>query len=142
MHAAATSPSGMRLLRALALIAVLAGAVGSVYFMLRVGHNQKSILLLALFFGWDVAPFAALGWAIVSRRWLPAGQVMVYITALVVAVVSLFVYYRVAYGPPIPQPASRFLMVPVLSWLLIAATVFLAARASGAAVPPPTGGAG
>ena len=132
----------MRLLRALALIAILAGAVGSVYFMLRVGHNQKSIVLLVLFFGWDVAPFAALGWAIVSRRWLPAGQVMVYITALVVAVVSLFVYYRVAYGPPIPQPASRFLMVPVFSWLLIAATVFLAARASGAAVPPPTGRAG
>ena len=142
MPAAATSTGGMRVLRALALIAVLAGAVGSVYFMLRVGHNQESILLLALFFGWDVAPFAALGWAIVSRRWLPAGQSMVYITALVVAGVSLFVYYRVAYGPPIPQPASRFLIVPVFSWLLIAATVFLAARASGAVVPPPTGGAG
>ncbi|HTI05057.1 MAG TPA: hypothetical protein VL549_07060 [Gemmatimonadales bacterium] len=125
----------MRVLRVVALLAVIAGAVGAVVFMLHVGHNQKSMLLLVLFFGWDVAPFAALAWAIVSPRWLPAGQVMVYITALVVSVVSLFVYYRVAYGPPMPQPASRFLLVPLLSWVLIAATVFLAARASGSVVP-------
>ena len=131
----------MRTLRALALVAVVIGAVGAVYFMLRVAHNQRSILLLVLFFGWDVAPFVALAWAILSPRWLPAGRVMVYITALVITVVSLVVYDRVAFGPPIAQPASRFLMVPVLSWILIAATVFLAARASGPSVPPPaTGG--
>ena len=127
----------MRVLRAIAVIAVLAGAVGAVYFMLHVGHNQKSILLLVLFFGWDVAPFAALAWAIVSPRWLPAGRIMVYITAIVVALFSLVVYYRVAFGPPIAQPASRFLMVPVLSWILIVATVFLAARASGPPAPRP-----
>lgn len=130
----------MRVLRAIAVVAVLAGAVGAAYCMLHVGHNQKSILLLVLFFGWDVAPFAALAWAIVSPRWLPAGRIMVYITAIVVALLSLVVYYRVAFGPPIAQPASRFLMVPLLSWVLIAATFFIAARASGSPVPPPAAG--
>lgn len=129
----------MRPLRALALVAVVLGAVGAVYFMLRVGHNQKSLVLLVLFFGWDVAPFVALAGAILSPRWLPAGRVMVYITALVITVGSLVVYYRVAFGPPVAQPASRFLMVPVLSWILIAATVFLAARASGSPTPRPGG---
>src|ERR1700694_4715124 len=58
------------LLRAVARIAVVAGAVGSVGSMLWVGHRNPSRVLLALFVIWDLSPFVALVLAdIVSKRW-------------------------------------------------------------------------
>src|ERR1700731_2872365 len=58
------------LLRAVALIAVVAGALGSVGLMLWVGHRNPSRVLLVLFAIWDLSPFIALVLAdIVSKRW-------------------------------------------------------------------------
>ena len=58
------------LLRSVTLVTVIAGAVGSVGFMLRVGHYNPSRLLLALLTIWVLAPFVALGWStMVSKRW-------------------------------------------------------------------------
>src|ERR1700687_1070241 len=66
------SPDGgfLGLLRAVALIAVVAGALGSVGLMLWVGHRNPSRVLLVLFVIWDLSPFIALVLAdIVSKRW-------------------------------------------------------------------------
>ena len=58
------------LLHAVALIAVVAGALGSVGLMLWVGHRNSSRVLVVLFAIWDLSPFIALVLAdIVSKRW-------------------------------------------------------------------------
>src|SRR6266446_8409199 len=58
------------LLHAVALIAVLAGAGGSVGLMLWVGHRNPSRVLLGLFVIWVLSPFIALLLVnMVSKRW-------------------------------------------------------------------------
>ncbi len=57
------------LLRSAALIAMVAGAVGSIGLMLRGGQHTPR-LLLVLFTVWVFFPFLALGWAnLISKRW-------------------------------------------------------------------------
>ena len=58
------------LLRAAALIAVLAGAAGSVGLMLHAGRHNASRILLALFALWVLSPFMALLLVnVISKRW-------------------------------------------------------------------------
>src|SRR5437867_167243 len=57
------------LLRAMARIAVVAGAVGSVGLTLRAGRGTPRFLLV-LFVIWVLSPFVVLAWAnVVSKRW-------------------------------------------------------------------------
>jgi hypothetical protein len=71
------------LLRSLSLVAVVAGAVGSVGFMLRAGQRTPR-LLLVLFTIWVLSPFAALLWAnIVSTRWSAIIRAVLYCVTLV-----------------------------------------------------------
>ena len=51
------------IVRAAALIVVVAGAGGSVGLMLWVGHRNPSRVLLVLFAMWDLSPFIGLGLA-------------------------------------------------------------------------------
>jgi hypothetical protein len=107
-------------LRAASLIAQLAGAVGSVAFMLRAGHRNPSWLLLALFVVWVLAPFAALAWAAVaSTRWPVLTRTALYCLMLVISLGSVAIYGEVALGPPRPQAAFAFVVVPPASWLLM-----------------------
>lgn len=109
------------LIRSGVLIAVVAGAAGSLGLMFRVGRHQNSFLLLALFTGWVLAPFMALIWAhFVARRWTAVARTTLYALMLVITAGSLGLYGDVAFGPPRPQPAFRFLWVPLASWLLLA----------------------
>jgi hypothetical protein len=116
-----------------ALVAAVVGAVGSIAFILRVGQRNKSIVLVALFVIWDVAPFVGLLLAHrASRLWASSARAAVYWVTLVVTLASLAIYGVVALGPPRPKPASSFLIVPVVSWLLIA----LVLRMSRPSSPP------
>src|SRR5258708_18544217 len=118
----------MRLLRGTALIAVLAGAGGSIYLMLRIGHRNPSIFLLALFAIWDLSPFVGLIVAdAVSKRWSVLTRTTLYSVMLVVTLGSLAIYGNVAFGRPRPQPAASFLIVPLASWLLMAIAGAIAA---------------
>jgi hypothetical protein len=111
------------------LLAVLAGAVGSLGLMFRVGRHQQSFLLLALFTGWVLAPFMALiGGYIVAKRWSVVTRTTLSIVMLVVTLGSLGLYGEVAFGHARPQPAFRFLWVPLASWLLIALVPIAAAQ--------------
>ena len=120
------------LLRAVALIAVVAGAVGSVGLMLWVGHRNPSRLLLVLFALWVLSPFIALVLAnMVSKRWSVLTRAALYTVMLVLAVGSLAIYGDVALGPPRTKTAFVFVVVPPASWLLIAIVVPIAALISG-----------
>lgn len=120
------------LLRGAALIAVLAGAVGSFGLMLHVGRRQQSLILIGLFTVWALSPFVALVCAhVVSKHWSVLTRSTLYGVMLVLALGSLATYGNVALGPPRPQPAFVFLVVPLASWLLIAIALPISALVSG-----------
>jgi hypothetical protein len=104
--------------RPVALALAVVAAIGSVSLMLKVGHRNSSLVLLALFTGWVLAPFLALIWANKLRA-RSALQVM----TVIVAAGSLIAYGYAAFSPPMAKPAAPFLMVPLTSWVLIAATM-------------------
>jgi hypothetical protein len=120
----------MSVLRAMARFALVVGAIGAVAMILYIGRRNSSYWLLVLFAGWDVAPFLGLGVAdVFLLRRSAATRVTLYLVTLVVAVASLGLYADVIMRPR-PQPAARFLMVPVASWLLLLTAVPLAAYLS------------
>ena len=115
-------------MRAASWIVLVACAAGSVGAVLHVGSRNPSVLLMALFVFWVLAPFAALGLATaISKNW-PAGvRAALNVAMLAIPVVSLGIYGWVALGPPRAKPAAVFLLVPAASWLSIAG-VLLAGR--------------
>lgn len=119
-------------LRAAALIAVLAGAVGSVGFLLRGTNRNPSQLLVVLLAIWVVSPFVVLLWAsIVSKRWLVLTRVTLYGVMLVVTFSSLAIYEADALWPRTSQAAFVFIIVPPASWLFSAIVVPIVAFISG-----------
>ena len=121
----------LRLLHAVALIAVVVGAVGSVGLMLWIGHRNPSRVLLGLFVIWDLCPFVALLLAdMVSKRWSVVTRATLHIVMLVIALSSLALYADVVWRPR-PQPAFMFLVVPFGSWLFMIIAVLIAALISG-----------
>ena len=120
------------LLRRVALIAVIVGAVGSFGLMLHAGRRQKSLILMGLFTVWELSPFVALVYAhVVSKHWPVPTRATLYGVMLVLTLGSLATYGHVVLGPPRPQPAFVFLVVPLASWLLIAIVLPIAASISG-----------
>ena len=119
------------LLHAVALIAVVAGALGSAGLMLWVGHRNPSRLLLLLFVIWDLSPFVGLALAdMVSKRWSVLTRATLYGVMLILTLGSLAFYGDVVWRPR-PQPAFRFIVVPLGSWLLMTIVVPIAALISG-----------
>jgi hypothetical protein len=119
------------LLRAVALTAVVAGALGSVGLMLWAGHRNPSRVLLVLFAIWVLSPFMILVLAnVVSKRWSVITRATLYGVMLALTLGSLAIYGDVALGPPRAQTAFVFVVVPPASWLLIALVVPTAALIS------------
>jgi hypothetical protein len=118
--------------RAVALIAVVAGAVGSVGLMLHAGKRPPR-LLLVLFTLWVLSPFVALAWAsVVSRRWSVLTRAMLYSVTIVVTLGSLAIYGDVVkVAPPGSPNAFVFVVVPPGSWVLMTVVVAIAALVSG-----------
>lgn len=117
-------------LRAAALIAVVAGAVGSLGFLLREGRRTPRFLLV-LFLLWVLSPFIGLVWAnVVSKHWSLVTRATLYSVMLVLTLGSLASYGAVVLGPPRARPAAVFLVVPLASWLLVAMVVPTAALMS------------
>ena len=117
------------MLRPLSRIAVLLGALGSLYCMFRIG-TRTPVLLLIMFIGWVLLPFAVLLLLQqAASAWPASRQAALYGVMLLVSVVALVVYGVVVFGPPRAKPAAMFLVVPLLSWLPIA-IVWWRSRAS------------
>jgi hypothetical protein len=119
------------LLRAVVLIAVVAGAGGSVALTVYAGRHNNSRMLVALFVIWVLSPFIALVWAnLVSKPWPVLTQATLYCVTLVLTLGSLAIYGNVVLRPPGSTPAFVFVVVPPASWLLIAVVVPTAALIS------------
>ena len=118
------------LLHSVALTAVVVGALGSVGFMLWVGHRKPSRLLIGLFVIWVLSPFMALLLAnMVSKRWSVITRATLYGVMLILTLISLAFYGDVVWRPR-PQPAFMFLVVPFGSWLLMTIVISIAALIS------------
>src|SRR5713101_3759201 len=79
----------VRLLRAAALAAVVAGATGSLALMLYVGRRNPSRMLLLLFTLWVLSPFVGLALAAGrAQPWSVATRSTIHLVTLIVAVGS------------------------------------------------------
>ena len=109
------------MLRKAGLLATVVGGVGSVCLTLYTGRRNPSALLMAAFAIWVLLPFVALAAAdAMSTNWSALTRTVLYALMFVTAIDSLGTYGYVAFGPPRPQPAFWFLVVPPASLLLIA----------------------
>src|SRR5439155_26971506 len=114
-------------LRAVALIGVVLGAVGSVGLMLRAGRRNPSGLLLVLFVIWVLSPFVALAWGnMIAKRWSVLTRATLYCVTLVLTLGSLAFYCRFILPPAGSPNAFVFVAVPPVSWLLMAIVVPIA----------------
>lgn len=113
--------------RRAALAAALAGAAGSIGFMLYAGRRNPSRILVLLFAMWVLSPFAAavLAWA-KSDRWSALTRTTLYGTMIVIATVSVYVYGVVALGHTRLKLGFVFLVVPLVTWLVLAIAVLVA----------------
>jgi hypothetical protein len=117
-------------LRAVAQIAMVAAAVGSLGLMLRAGRRTPRLLLVVFVF-WVLSPFVALAWAnMAAKRWSVPTRATFYCVTLVVALGSLALYGGLVAMPQGSAPAFVFVAVPPASWLLTAIVVPIAALLS------------
>ena len=118
-------------LRRLALIAVLVGALGAAGFLLRAGQRTPRLLLTILLL-WVLSPFMAVVLAdLVSKRWAILTRATLYGMTLVVTLGSLITYVNDALRPRKAQAGFVFVVVPLVSWVLIAVVVPIAALIAG-----------
>ena len=119
--------SNQNFLRTTALIVVLFGAVGSLYFMFSASRKQNSIILLGLFTVWVLSPFIGLFISNkISNLWTVSARSLLYWLMIILTIGSLVVYSG-AFNTPETKNAFRFLIFPIISWFFIV-TVFLIAR--------------
>ena len=119
------------ILRATALIAVLAGAAGSIGLLVHASQHPP-VILVVLFMIWVLSPFAVLVLAeAVSKRWSVPIRAALYSVMLIVTLGSLAVYGDDALKHRWAKAAVVYVIVPPASWLLLAIVVPLAAFLSG-----------
>jgi glucose-6-phosphate-specific signal transduction histidine kinase len=110
-----------RVPRTIVLIAMILGASGSMGLMLYAARGQQSLLLIALFTGWVLAPFVALIWAyLISSNWATLMRRTLDGVIILVTSGSLAIYGSLALGTLKAKNGFIFLVVPAGAWLLIA----------------------
>jgi len=115
-------------LGAVARVALVAAAAGSVALTLYTGRHNSSWLLPALFAVWVLSPFAALaGASLRSSRWAPLTRAALHWVTLAIALGSLALFARAALGPTGIRATRVFVVVPPASLALIAIVLGMAA---------------
>ncbi len=100
------------------------GAAGSLALMLYAARHQSSRILLLLFAAWVLSPFlAAVLTNVVLQRWPALTRATLNGTMLPITVISLAIYGEVAFRHTRAKIGTVFLIVPLLSWLLLAIVV-------------------
>jgi ACR3 family arsenite efflux pump ArsB len=93
--------------------------------------NQKSVLLISMFVSWVLSPFIALLLANASLRVANNRlRMTLYLLILSITIGSLFIYSG-GWNLSGTKPAFKFLMVPLISWLLILFFVAIPAMQAG-----------
>jgi len=115
----------------IAQLVMLFGLIGSLYFMFRAGSNQKSVVLIGLFTGWVISPYVVIFIATKKLK-----QIFVHTLSLLnwVAIVLSFgslVVYSGAFTMAGPKPAAKFLIVPLVSWIVILVIFLIERRVIG-----------
>lgn len=118
-------------MRTTSLIVVVVGAAGSVGLTLYAGRHSDSLTLKVLFALWVLSPFLGLILAGATRLWSIFTGSARYSAMLVVSLGSLAIYGVRVLRPPKAQAAFVFVVVPLVSWLLIAVVVPLATWLAG-----------
>lgn len=120
----------LRILRIVALIGLVVGAVGSIVLMLNSGRNAP-LLLKVLFTIWVLSPFAALAGANwISRCWSVLLRATLYCLTIVITLISLAVYAKIIRPPAGSPNAFVFVAVPPGTWLVIGIVLTIAALLS------------
>jgi hypothetical protein len=115
----------LNLLRLITLGIAACGAVYSLILTIQAGHNNKSVILPILFVIWVLSPFITLIIAnISSLRFSVFARRLLYTLMLFITFGSLLGYTRII-APAGAKPAGVFLIVPLLSWFLMAITYFI-----------------
>jgi hypothetical protein len=117
-------------LRAIAVIAVIASASGSLVMVIHAGSHNRSLLLPLLFVLWVSSPFMALLVANrVSKPWSALTRLTIYWLMLIIPAGCLLSFSGIL-SPRGTKAAFVFLITPLLSWLLIATSIPMAALLS------------
>ena len=120
----------LSLVRRVTFIVMLTGALGSLGLTLQAGRSNHSILLVMLFGIWVLSPFMGLAVAyILSNRWSGLTRNVLYLLATILTIVSLLIYGGI-WTPAGMKHAFVFLILPVLSWLLLAIIIPVTASRS------------
>lgn len=107
----------------LSIIISFIGAVGSLFFMFKVGHNNKSSILKGLFTVWVVSPFIALILkCVASYSSRSTNQSILWVT-VIITIFSLITYSRLL--PIGTKPAFVYLFNPFVSWIIIILSQFI-----------------
>jgi hypothetical protein len=120
------------ILRAVSIIMLIVGVMGSLFFMFRAGQ-QTPRLLLILFTIWVLSPFVLLLWAHrVSKSWAVLTRCLLYWVTLIVSCASLAIYGEWINIRPVGSAnAFLFVAVPPVSVLFITISVSIAAFIAG-----------
>ena len=114
-------------LRAVALVLILIGAIGSIGLTLYTGRKNSSMLLMTIFVIWVLSPFVGLYIADrISKHWYQVTRISLYVLMLFIPVISLIAYSGILNRPD-TKPAFMFLLIPLVSWILIAIVITIAA---------------
>jgi hypothetical protein len=108
--------------------AAVVAAIGSLVAMFIVGHRQRSIILMVVFAAWVLSPYVALALLDArSRTWGESTRSMLQSGTLLIALGALATYAYVVVRPVASQPASTFIIVPFVSWVVLAVGAAIAA---------------
>ena len=114
-------------MRAVAIVALIVGAVGSIGLMLHAKQHPPP-LLVGLFVIWVLSPFAALGAAHrASKRWASGTQTTLHVVTMFVVLASLLIYGDDAVNHRTAHPAFVYVAVPPASWLFGVIALLIAA---------------
>jgi hypothetical protein len=118
-------------LRAAARVALPVGAAGTLALYLFAGRHTPRLLLVGMGL-WVLSPFAAL---LVARaaaaRHPERHHAALDGAALLIALATPAVYATAVFAPLMARPTPAFVLVPPLSWLLVAAAAQLGAGPAG-----------
>jgi hypothetical protein len=107
------------LLRRIALIVVLTGAVGSLVLTFHSGHKNNALIYTLLFAVWVLSPYIAFLMSdVISKSWSVLCRSALYCLIVVLTLGSLLCYSGVL-NLRGTKPAFVFLVVPLISWLLL-----------------------
>ena len=109
----------LNIMRKIAFVILLIGAVGSFGLVLNAGRHSP-VLLLVLFIGWVLSPYIALFLVhVVSKLQLIIAPKLLYCLMLFVSLGSLASYGITLIQHRTKPPTGVYLSVPFISWFLI-----------------------